>query len=59
MYVYDTKLFTKNVKEMETLIQTVRINNDDMGMECGSEKYAMLIMKNGKQYSTEEMELPG
>ena len=28
----DIKLFAKNVKELETLIQTVRIDNDDISV---------------------------
>ena len=42
MYVDNIKLFTKNEKELETLIQTIRIYSQDIGMEC-----AMLLMKSG------------
>ena len=49
----DIKLLTKNEKELEILIQAVRKYNDDIGMELGSEKYAMLIMKRGKRQITE------
>ena len=37
MYMDDTKLFAKNGKELETLVQTVRIYNEDIGMEFGIE----------------------
>ena len=33
MYMNDIKLSAKNEKEMETLIQTIRIYSRDMGME--------------------------
>ena len=36
----------------------MRIHSDDIGMEFGMEKYAMLIMKSGKQQMTEGIELP-
>ena len=38
MYVDDLKLFTKNVKELENLIQTVRIYSHDIGGEFVIEK---------------------
>ena len=42
MYMDDIKLFAKNEKELETLIQAVRIYRQAVGMEFGIEKYAML-----------------
>ena len=53
----DIKLFAKNEKEMETLIHTVRIYSQDIGMEFGIEKCTMLVMKSGKRYRTDRMEL--
>ena len=41
-------MFAKNEKEQETLTQAVRIYSDDIGMEFGIEKCAMLIMKSEK-----------
>ena len=43
MYMDDIKLFAKNEKEFETLIQTERIYSQDIGMEFGVGKCAMLI----------------
>ena len=40
------------------MIQTIRICNQDMGMEFFIEKYVMLIMRSGKKETTERMELP-
>ena len=48
----------KNKKEQETLIHTVRIYSQDIGMEFGIEKCAMLVMKRGKRHMTEGMKLP-
>ena len=52
MYMYDIKLFAKNKKELETLIQGVRIYSQDIGMEFGIEKCAILVMKSGKRHLT-------
>ena len=35
MYMNEIKQFTKNEKELETLIQAVRIYSEDIGMELG------------------------
>ena len=58
MYMDDIKLFAKNVKERETLIHTVRIYSQDIGMEFGIEKCALLVMKSGKRHQTDWIELP-
>ena len=47
------KLFAKNEKEQETLIQTVRMHKQDIGMEFGFEKCAMLIMKGVEKRDNE------
>ena len=49
MYMDDIKLLAKNEKELETLIHAVRIYGQDIGMEFGIEKCAMLVMKSGKR----------
>ena len=45
-------------KELEILINTVRIYSQDTGIEFGIEKCAGLVMKSGKQHLTDGMELP-
>ena len=45
----DIKLITKNDKELKTLITSVRIYSENIIMEFGIEKWAMLMMKNGKR----------
>ena len=54
----DIKLFAKSEKELETLIHTVRIYNQDIGMEFGIEKCALLEMKSGKRPRSDGMEQP-
>ena len=58
MYMDDIKLFAKNEKELETLIHTVRIYSENIGIEFSIEKCAMLVMKSGKQHRTDGIELP-
>ena len=58
MYMDDIKSSAKNEKKLETLIHTFRIYSQDIGMEFGIEKCAMLIMKSGKRHMTDGMELP-
>ena len=57
IYMDDIKLFAKNWK-LETLIHTVRIYNQDIGMEFDIEKCTLLVMKSGKHYITDRLELP-
>ena len=58
MYMDDIKVFAKNEKEFETLIHTVRIYSQDIRVEFGNEKCSLLIMRRGKQHTTNKMELP-
>ena len=58
MHMDDIKLFAKNLKDLETQINTVRIYSQDLGKECDREKSAILLMKSGKQQLTAGMELP-
>ena len=51
-------MFAKNEKELEILIQAVRIHSQHLGMEFGIERCSMLIMKNREWYKTEIIELP-
>ena len=54
----DIKLFAKNKNELEALKHTVRIYNQDIGMEFGIEKRALFVMKIGKRNLTDGIELP-
>ena len=52
------KIFAKNKKRIIILIQTIRIYNQDVGMDFENENCAILIMKKGKPETTEGIELP-
>ena len=43
----DIKLFAKNEKELEALIQAVRMYIQDKGIEFGIENCAVLIRRSG------------
>ena len=50
MYIDEIKLFAKiKKKELDKLIQIIKIHSQDVGMEFGIEKWAMFIMKSRKQ----------
>ena len=49
MYMEDINIFLKMKKVQETLIQTVRIYSQNVGMEFGIEKFLILIMKREKK----------
>ena len=48
--------FSKKEKELETLMQTIRIFSEDIGIEFGIEKCDMQI-RNRKRQITKEIEL--
>ena len=48
----------KRKNKQETLIHAVRIYSQDIGIQLGIEKCAMLVMKSGKRNMTDGMELP-
>ena len=58
MYMDDIKQFAKNWKELEALILAVRIYSDDIWMEFGIGKCAVLIIEGGKRQMTEGIEQP-
>ena len=49
LYMDDLKLYGKNKAELESLVQTVKIFTDDIGMRFGLSKCATLVMKRGKK----------
>ena len=42
------KLYSRSEKGLESLVQAVRVFSEDIGMEFGIEKCAMLLMEKGK-----------
>ena len=53
----DLKLYSRNEKELNSLVQTIRVFSEDIGMEFGIEKYAMLVKEKGKIVKSVGMEL--
>ena len=47
LFMDDLKLYAKNEKGLESLVQTVWIFSDDTGIEFGIDKYATLVLKRG------------
>ena len=41
----DLKLYSRSEKGLDSLVQTVRVFSEDVGMEFGIEKSAMLVME--------------
>ena len=58
LFMDDLKLYAKSERELDSLIQTVRIFSDDVGMVFGLDKCAVLVLKRGKMVRTEGIELP-
>ena len=54
----DLKLHSRSEKVLDSLVQTVRVFSEDVGMEFGIEKYAMLVMEKGKIVKSVGIELP-
>ena len=44
----DLKLYSRSEKGLDSLIQIVRVFSEDIGMEFGIERCAMLVMEKGK-----------
>ena len=58
-FMDDLKLFAKNEKEIDSLVQTVRIFSDNIGTKFGLEKCAGMTMKRGKRVHSDGITLPG
>ena len=56
MYMDDIKVIVKKDKDVETLIQTIRIHRYITGIEFGIGKCAILIKECGAKGSAEEKE---
>ena len=58
LFMDDLKLYSRSEKGLDSLIQTVRVFSEDIRMEFGIEKSAMLVMKKGKIVKSVGIELP-
>ena len=58
LFMDDLKLYAKNEKGLDSLVQTVRIFSDDIGMEFGIDTCATLVLKRGKLTKFDGISLP-
>ena len=54
----DLKLFTKSKNQIDSLVQTVHIFSEDIGMQFGIKKCGVLIMERGKVVRIDGIRLP-
>ena len=54
----DLKLFTKSKNQIESLVQTVHIFSEDIGIQFGITKCGVLIMERGKVIRADGIRLP-
>ena len=47
LFMDDVKLYGKDERETDSLVQTVKIFSNDVGMDFGINKCAVLVMKRG------------
>ena len=45
LFMNDLKLYSRSEKGFDSLVQTIRVFSEDIGMEFGIEKCAMLVME--------------
>ena len=58
LFMDDLKLYADSESHLDSLIQTVRIVSDDIGMEFGLEKCGVVCMRRGKVTQTDGIQLP-
>ena len=58
LFMDDFKLYSRSEKELDSLVQTVHVFSEDIGMEFGLEKCATLVMEKGKIVKSVGIELP-
>ena len=52
------KLYSRSEKGLDSLVQTVCVFSEDIGMEFGLKKFAMLVMEKGNIVKSVGIELP-
>ena len=58
LYMDDFKLYSKNEKELDSLIQTIRVFSQGIRMEFGIDKCATIVLKRGKLVKSDGIKLP-
>ena len=59
LYLDDLKLYFKSEADMSTLVNTVRIFSEDIRMNFGFDKCAILVINRGRATESEDIVLPG
>ena len=55
----DLKLYARSDRELNSLVNTVKIFSDDIGMSFGMDKCKIVSVKKGKMIDVDSIELPG
>ena len=58
LFMHDLKLYSRSEKGLDSLVQTVRVFSEHIGMEFGIEKCAILVMEKGKIVKLVGIKLP-
>ena len=58
LFMDDLKLFGKNEDQINSLVNTVNLYSQDIGMEFGLKKCGVLLMKRGKIHHSDGIVLP-
>ena len=58
LFMDDLKLFAKNVNQIDSLVNTIRIFSEDIKMDFGLSKCGALIMKRGKVVESDGLCMP-
>ena len=58
LFMDDLKLYSRNEKELDSLVQTIHIFSKDIAMEFGIEKCAMLVIEKRKIVKSVGIESP-
>ena len=58
LFMDDLKLYSRSEKGLDSLLQTIRVFSEDVGMGFGIEKSAVLFMEKGKIVKSVVIELP-
>ena len=59
LFMDDLKLYSRSEKGLDSFVLIVRVSSEDLGMEFGIEKCAMLVMEKGKIVKSVGIEFPG
>ena len=57
LFMYDLKMFAKSKNEIDSLVSTVQVISQDIGMQFGINKCGVIIMKRGKLVKSEDIRL--